>query len=716
MPITSLDKLLFTRRTGLGLLPLVSPTTRLGAGVFGGGATFGIGFTFNFDGVDYTNVFVGSVGFARLAGTYAGSSNAQLFAASTDVLLAPWFDALATAPTDGYLKSETQGAAPWRRCILEWRVAFNTDNGGNYNKLTYQLVLYETSNRIEFRYRARETLGSPATMSASLGVKGDTSVVTTNFRDLNTDNRPLGASNTTAATALTAADYDALVTSSPYIRIEPNWPMTGKFLSLGDELLNGLQDPFGDPIWHFANNLHWLYCRHTPPIVDLAPYNPTAIANPVFVAPCRASADVLVYRCWIEIYSAAGGNFSCGVYRDSVTHPQPAVLGDWGLLTSSNYIGAPAGYASWASFTFTLTPTTTTLLRFAFVGTINVLSIMVAPEPLTDFDPTASYASGFEPVGLGQLRQQGAGVHAEVYNRIWRVAALIAADRAQALWSAAFPDSATYAQNTKAGAAVRVIGVAPASLKEWRDQDVAALVYAYNVTNPGGKAVLQERGGNAIAFVVDSNGNTYRRGSGTLSLVSDEPTIVLSVDPNTSIRIVCACLTWSPALDTSDLIQGTTPAPRLEYLVAIKSRLERVFRAWAMTGLATMLERTTGTKWVCAWMVPPAVKALRPKLARSDGGTGTPAATSIYAASSGAFAADEIVVPSGTSAGADTWPPESGHVVIVAGAEVYNATPAAAGDRLLESPTDGLATQATREKVDVIRGVGMCLVPIPSTY
>ena len=111
-------------------------------------------------------------------------------------------------------------------------------------------------------------------------------------------------------------------------------------------------------------------------------------------------------------------------------------------------------------------------------------------------------------------------------------------------------------------------------------------------------------------------------------------------------------------------------------------------------------------------MVPPACNALRAKVARHNGSGKAVEDTSIYGATSGSGGPDEILIPSPFSAGTDGYPPDNAEVAVVLGAEVFDASPGAAMNRMLESPTAGDTTGPARERVEVTWGVGITLVAV----
>ncbi|MCC6623357.1 MAG: hypothetical protein IT385_19010, partial [Deltaproteobacteria bacterium] len=144
MAITSLTKMLITRRTtDRELIPLDSPTTAVGANSTTIATGISIGFTFRFDGVNYTTCALSPRGFLRFAGTVTSGTN-NLSSSDSNVLLAPWWDAIETAVTVGYIKYETMGTAPWRIFVAEWYCNLSdTYDGTNYVRAKFQVVLYE---------------------------------------------------------------------------------------------------------------------------------------------------------------------------------------------------------------------------------------------------------------------------------------------------------------------------------------------------------------------------------------------------------------------------------------------------------------------------------------------------------------------------------------------------------------------------------------------
>jgi len=180
-------------------------------------------------------------------------------------------------------------------------------------------------------------------------------------------------------------------------------------------------------------------------------------------------------------------------------------------------------------------------------------------------------------------------------------------------------------------------------------------------------------------------------------------------------RIPPYLINWTGALNPAvDLIVGSTPPPRLEYLIALNARLQAACCGpYVGTGLNTKFERTGGGAWLAQQQINVATSAMRLKVSRSNGtAKGSPDATDVLATSSGSGANDHIVVPSPFGGGSDKF--GTGHwgqMEIAACSEAFDAAPAAARDRMLESPTATSLAAPANEKCEVTHAVGFSLVP-----
>jgi len=171
---------LYRKTTDTGRVALSSPTTAaiIGSDDEGRTGLISIGFTFNFNNTDYTSFDATSNGMIGLGVATNPDFGNNLIDADTRVLLCPWWDDLSL--TGNKIRYELQGTSPNRSFVIDYECnAFYNDATPN---LKFQIILFETTNRIEFRYD--EITNDIANSNASVGVKGDTSSTQNgNFRD-----------------------------------------------------------------------------------------------------------------------------------------------------------------------------------------------------------------------------------------------------------------------------------------------------------------------------------------------------------------------------------------------------------------------------------------------------------------------------------------------------------------------------------------------------
>jgi len=139
-----------------------------------GNGVVSLGFTFNYLGTGYTQARLSTNGWMSLnqSGT-TQSANGNLFITSNpNTTLAPWFDDL-TVDASGLLSYKTEGTAPNRVFIAEWKnvPAFRNQATARIN---FQVKLYETSNIIEFHYGNLIEGTHSGNESASIGIEDAT--------------------------------------------------------------------------------------------------------------------------------------------------------------------------------------------------------------------------------------------------------------------------------------------------------------------------------------------------------------------------------------------------------------------------------------------------------------------------------------------------------------------------------------------------------------
>ncbi len=137
-----------------------------------------IPFTFQFFGASYTSIWVGSNGMLQLP----PSTEAEADDFSNDPIpstivpnriIAPLWDDLTTTAGTANVFVETRGAAPNRRFIVQWEEVPQLAGGG---AMTFQAILFEGSNDIEFRYETVVAQSAPPN-DYSIGIENDDGTV-----------------------------------------------------------------------------------------------------------------------------------------------------------------------------------------------------------------------------------------------------------------------------------------------------------------------------------------------------------------------------------------------------------------------------------------------------------------------------------------------------------------------------------------------------------
>jgi hypothetical protein len=110
-----------------------------------------IGFTFNFNGTDYTNIDINSNGTASFNGS-SSRYESELLASDLipgETLCLFWDDLDPGAGGDVFI--ETLGTAPNRRFVIQWAQVAHNALGGPEG-IDAEIILYEGTNVIEFHY------------------------------------------------------------------------------------------------------------------------------------------------------------------------------------------------------------------------------------------------------------------------------------------------------------------------------------------------------------------------------------------------------------------------------------------------------------------------------------------------------------------------------------------------------------------------------------
>ncbi len=167
-----------------------------------GDAQVNIGFTFTYNGSDYTQVNIGSNGYMAFGSNSATSYSNDISSTSSGKMevVAPFWDDL--DPTSGgnvyYL---SQGSSPNRTLIIEYNAIPKYGGGAT---LMAQIVLYESSFNIELKYGASSGSFSSGSIGINESPGGSSHYISV------TPGSPASSSTTTAANSLTAAPADGV--------------------------------------------------------------------------------------------------------------------------------------------------------------------------------------------------------------------------------------------------------------------------------------------------------------------------------------------------------------------------------------------------------------------------------------------------------------------------------------------------------------------------
>jgi hypothetical protein len=152
----------------------ITGTTSTATGDDGSQNTIAIGFTFNFDGTNYTDFSVNTNGFIRLGTTIGGSpwTNSLGNAAAQRPLIAPFWDD--NNMTGGEIRYAVTGTSPNQVLTINWHNSKIGSTGSTASSAVSTLLrLYETTNVIEFVYSNPYTTAN--TVTASVGLNGASS-------------------------------------------------------------------------------------------------------------------------------------------------------------------------------------------------------------------------------------------------------------------------------------------------------------------------------------------------------------------------------------------------------------------------------------------------------------------------------------------------------------------------------------------------------------
>jgi hypothetical protein len=187
-----------------------------------------IGFTFQFDGVNYTQLQVYTTGVISLGSpTLVRYPFNDLTNPSVPVI-APFWDSLAMTGTQGgcfapKIRYKVFGSAPNRMFVVEW---FDQETiWGLGSRGTFQARLYETSGKIEFYYQSMNHCatcgpqnGNCSSTSASIGLASGTN----NFISVTPNSATATTSTSTANNAVDLFNVNTRISANVMYTFSPN--------------------------------------------------------------------------------------------------------------------------------------------------------------------------------------------------------------------------------------------------------------------------------------------------------------------------------------------------------------------------------------------------------------------------------------------------------------------------------------------------------------
>lgn len=161
-----------------------------------------LGFTFNYNGTNYTSVSICNDGFIAMGSSVSSTYYPLSTGTSNDVISALGADLQGLST--GSLRSQTLGSAPNRTFVVEWQHYEKYSGADDYS---FQIILYETTNVIEIKYAAATTVASNF---FQVGLRGSSSA------DYN--NRTKAAATAWLSSTAGGANLDAMETGGNVAR------------------------------------------------------------------------------------------------------------------------------------------------------------------------------------------------------------------------------------------------------------------------------------------------------------------------------------------------------------------------------------------------------------------------------------------------------------------------------------------------------------------
>jgi hypothetical protein len=179
-----------------------------------------IGFSFNYNGTDYTEVSISSNGFIAMGATVVNSFTAISTGTSNNVIV-PLNRDLRSRP-NGTLTSIVSGTAPSRIFTVQWQNYQRYHADATNDVFNFQIKLYEANNAITFNYGSFTAVDLPTFNTVQVGLRGASNTEYIN-RSTTTD--------WTATTAGTASNATCVLNAAivPPTGLTFTWAPPGAF-------------------------------------------------------------------------------------------------------------------------------------------------------------------------------------------------------------------------------------------------------------------------------------------------------------------------------------------------------------------------------------------------------------------------------------------------------------------------------------------------------
>jgi extracellular elastinolytic metalloproteinase len=170
-----------------------------------------IPFTFNFYGTNFTSVFVSSNGLLTFSSGTTSPANATLSTNPSQAAIAPFWDDLrvTNSTSTARVKTQTFGSVGSRQFVIQWDNVTFFSGGSTADPITFQAILNEGTNAIQFNYLDLVSITAAGNngASATVGIKAANSA-NGQFLELANNNGPNTFVGTSKSTLITPTDTD----------------------------------------------------------------------------------------------------------------------------------------------------------------------------------------------------------------------------------------------------------------------------------------------------------------------------------------------------------------------------------------------------------------------------------------------------------------------------------------------------------------------------